>query len=193
MSIQRKSLFVSALLLLMLAAVPLTAFSQSTFQTSDAISFFDRLPVKGAGSLTRDDDGIWVSVSTSDLDKKSAYTAWWVIFNSPWLCAAGPGACTGADLGAADGSVLHATGFITGTDGTSNFSAHLAEGAVPDGKEVRRGSGLVDSHAAEVHVLVRTHSQSIAGRVDEQTSYLLGACDVNFCDNQQFIVFPPVP
>ena len=197
MNILKNSMHYSKVLLLLLVVIPMTAFSDSTFQSSDAYSFHNGMPMKGAGTLARRDyEGVWTTASVSNLDKKSAYTVWWVIFNHPHYCVDG---CGEDDLFVGDvpnpdvkPAALLATGFVTGTDGTASFSAHLAPGPTPSGLEVLfapPGGALLDTHEAEVHLIIRSHGETIAGMADMQTTTYMGACDVNDCEDQQALVF----
>lgn len=127
-------------------------------------------------------------------------------------------ACREPDLFniAVDASVFYATGFVTGTDGTANVTAHLHEGDIAKGMDVVIGAGSViggpdscgpgvdcdtgvaaglrddNGFDAEVHVVIRTHGRAITGRVDEQIDSFLGACEVQKgCEDQFAIVFSP--
>lgn len=129
-----------------------------------------------------------------------------VVFNNPGECVGDP--CGLGDLfeGDVDGSVFYATGFVTGTDGTANVTAHLPSGEIADGVDVVVGIGGIlavteeepelgagNGLLAEVHVILRTHSATIEGLVNEQIGGFLGACDQTFCEDQHFFVFPPIP
>lgn len=131
-------------------------------------------PLAGASILTRDNDSVTLTVSTTGLGPGAVYTAWWVIFNRPEACATAP--CGLADLGnaAADPSVLWATGFLADMFGSANFGAHL-ERSNPPG-QVLFGPGLTHVKSAEVHVVLRTHGGPIVGSVDEQMSLFNGGC-----------------
>ena len=184
------------------------AQAQPTYQTSEMAPFDGFALEKGAGTLTRSADEIWLAVSAQGLDKKAAYTVWWVIFNNPGACDedAGP-PCSADDFFDADvdASVFYAAGFVTGTDGTANVTAHLSAGDTAEGVDVVIGIGGLfpnDSIAelgagngfdAEVHVVLRTHSATIEGLVADQISTFLGACGQTFCDDQHFLVFEANP
>jgi hypothetical protein len=154
--------------------------------------------VAGGSTLTRSEDKIFMTLSTSGLDKKSAYSVWWVLFNDPELCSA-PG-CGEDDIFISEGvlnmpqieavniSVLWAAGAVTGTDSTASFSGSLAEGDPPAGLDVVFGNGLADAEGTEVHLVVRSHGHAIPGFTGGQIGSFVGQCDVNECVDQQFAV-----
>ena len=181
--------------LVILFGAPTIAWS-STFQTSEVYSFTTGEPTAGGGTLNRDDDSIHLRVSMAGLDKKSTYSAWFIIFNNPDACGGmnAPLPCMGPDLDNPDvgGAVINAGGFVTGTDGTGYFVGELAINDHPDG--VCCGPGeLGDSMLAEVHILIQTHSKYSIGDVSLQMSVPNAACNPD-CADQLFLVFlPPAP
>jgi hypothetical protein len=167
----------------------------------------DPKSVKGGGILLRSKDAVEARLSTMGLDDGAAYTVWWVIFNKPSKCSA-PG-CGEEDffvggelyrdgIEQAEISLVYANGFVTGTDGVANVTAHLNAGKVPAGWGVIFGwkddkkSGLKkgNGNKAELHMVVRTHGPAKEGYVGFQTSNIEYGCGV--CDDQQFIVFNPL-
>ena len=210
MSIQKNSVFVLAILLLTLAAVPITATAQllpspysqdeeaddpeaderadaSLFQRADAIDFSDGTLVKGAATLVRkvqnDQGSVHLSVTMSELDTNASYSAWFIIFNTP--CAGGPGNCTEPELE----GVTNAGGFVTGDDGTGYFTSVLDEGPLSTGID-GFGAGLADSIASEIHVVLQSHGDSVAGSVAGQISIFEFACTPE-CEDQFAFIFPP--
>lgn len=190
------------------------ANAQSLRQVAEVIDFATGAAERGGGVLTRTATEVSARLSTMDLDKKAAYSIWWVVFNEPENCLT-PYQCGEGDIFAGGGlnadqivkvkiSVFYADGFVTGTDGTGNVTAHLVSGGLPDGTFVNFGwsepvmpgpdpnSGLVAGNGlhAEMHLVVRTHGKAVAGSVGLQTSTFIGLCDVQFCDDQQAIIFP---
>ena len=185
------------------------AYSQSVQQTSEMIDFNTGAAERGGGVLTRSADAVYVRLSTMDLDKKAAYSAWWVVFNEPWNCLT-PWQCGEPDIvaggvlnevqiQAAKISVFYADGFVTGTDGTANIATHLESGPLPENTFVNFGwgpglgppNGLIAGNGliAEMHLVIRTHGKAVAGSVGLQTSTFTGLCDVQTCADQQAIVF----
>lgn len=169
------------------------ARAASTYQTADMHVPGAGTPLPGAATLIRTENEIWVTISTSGLDKKAGYTAWFVAFNNPDACIDG---CDGSDLSIPEvnGSVWYAAGFVTGTDGTGYVTAHATGGEIPVGADVPVGNGLAEDNGfgAEIHMLVRSHGDLISGLVAAQIGSFNGACDVNTCENQQAAVFLPV-
>lgn len=167
-------------------------WADSTYQTANMVEFGVGTPLPGAATLVRTENEVWVTISTSELDKKAGYTVWWVVFNNPEEC---DGACDGSDLGTPEvnGSVLYAAGFVTGTDGTGHATAHLTGGDIPVGADVLVGNGLAEDNGfdAEIHMVVQSHGKLISGSVAEQIGSFNGACDVNTCEDQQAAVFLP--
>ena len=149
----------------------------------------------GAAILRRTASAVDIDIRASDLDANAAYTAWWVIFNHPKACATEP--CALADLSNPDvkAAIFYATGFITGSDGVANVSAHLKTGPLPDGVDVldlgagvkpqlKYGRGM----KAEIHIILRYHDQLDTGRVAEQ----IGTgefVNCSSCEDQQSAAF----
>ena len=183
----------------------------TSLQSAEMFDFSIPLPlsVKGGGILLRSKDAVEARLSTMGLDAGAAYTVWWVIFNKPSKCSAECGEddfFQGGDLfipgiDQAEVSVIYANGFVTGTDGVANVTAHLNAGKVPAGWGVVFGwkgdkkSGLKkgNGNKAELHMVVRTHGQAEAGNVGFRTSNFEGDCDITLrCSDQQFIIFNPL-
>lgn len=178
----------SATLIFCIAA-PLSAVAD-TFQASNALTFDTGVPVAGAGTLLRDDEGVELRVEMDGLDSNSAYTLWWIIFNNPDGCS--DFACGEDDVfpgGPADAGVRNASGFITGPSGTANTTGELEMGPTPDGAV---GFGeLKDSIGAEIHIVIQSHGRPLAGYVKDQMTIPGAACN-NKCEDQFGIVFKPV-
>jgi len=172
---------VTTLLLFGFAAVialPATASAASTFQSEDAIVPFSNpaefLP--GAGTLVRDDDSIHVRVTMSGLKKKSAYSAWFIIFND------------GLTNHPPD-SVQNAGGFLTGTDGTGYFVGELNKGPIPTGGA--GGGELTDTSGSEIHIVIQWHGKSLTGSIAGQISIPGSGCNPT-CEDQAAILFAPM-
>jgi hypothetical protein len=209
MSIKKNFVFVLAILWLTLATVPLTTTAQflpspytqedeaeeaeetradsSMFQRADAFSFMDGSFLKGAATLVRkvlDDRGsVQLAMTMSELDTNASYSAWYIIFNTP--CEGGPGNCTEPEI---DG-VANAGGFVTGDDGTGYFYGELDEGPLSAGI-AGLGAGLADSMASEIHIVLQSHGDTVAGSVAGQISIPEFAC-TPVCEDQVAVIFPP--
>jgi hypothetical protein len=142
-------------------------------------------------ALVRNDNGIAATLHTSGLAPGSAATLWWVLFNNPGACV---GECDLADLlfnPAVLASVQYAAGHVIGGDGVADYGAYLSEGdtsgcAAPS----LPCNGLLDSRAALVHLIVRSHGQALPGAIDEQISSFNGGCNPT-CVNVQASVQQP--
>jgi hypothetical protein len=135
-------------------------------------------------ALVRNDNGVAATVNTSGLAPGSAATLWWVFFNNPAACVGG---CDGPDLAnpAVQGSVQFAAGHVIGGAGVANYGTYITEGdtsgcAAPS----LPCNGLLDSRAAEVHLIIRTHGQALPGLIDEQIHSFNGGCNP-ICANVQ--------
>lgn len=138
-------------------------------------------------SLVRTDDGVTATVNTSMLQKRAAYTVWFVVFNNPAACAM-PHACAGPDLAndAVGGSVLFVTGHVLGRGRIGNFAGHIEVGDTGGCQpELPCRDGLTNPRGSEVHLVVRTHGEPIPGQVHDQISSFAGGCDVNACFDAQ--------
>jgi len=170
-----------------LAAVPMVSVADGAFQASDAITFGTGVPIAGGATLTRDDDSIHVRGALSGIKKKTVYSVWWIIFNSPANCSGGgEGVCGGADVfpgGPADAGVRNASGFITGTDGTAYFVGELEEGEPPAGLDAGFGQ-LNDVMGAEIHLVIQSHGRAVPGTVAFEMTHPTGV-------DLYAVIFPP--
>ncbi len=178
----------------------------TSLQSAEMFDFSTTLPVKGGGILLRSKDAVEARLSTMGLDAGAAYTVWWVIFNKPSKCSAEcgeddfffAGDLFGPGIDQAEISIIYANGFVTGTDGVANVTAHLNAGKVPVGWYVDFGwkdnkkSGLKkgNGNKAELHMVLRSHGEAKAGYVGFQTNDFDGGCSV--CEDQQFLIFNPL-
>jgi hypothetical protein len=165
--------------------------------TSPVTLFMSTVPVAGAWSaLVRTDTGIAMTLHTLELVPGTAATVWWVVFNNPAACIA---PCDGPDLSnpAVQASVQYATGHVIGSDGIANYGGYLGEGDTSGCAGFGLPcNGLLDSRAALVHLIVRTHGAAVPGLVDEQISSFNGGCNpgepnVGQCANLQASVHGP--
>ncbi len=172
-------------------AVPVFA-APATHDTSPVVWFkgataLGQVPgtvVSGAHStLLRTDNGVGMTLHTSQIPPNTANTVWWIVFNNPQFCSHGMGGlrCGGGDFGVAavQASVLRAAGHVVGGDGVGDFAAYLQIGVVHT--EVLFGPGLLNSRNADVHLVVRTHGAPIPGLVDQQIHSFGGGCAINTC------------
>jgi hypothetical protein len=186
---KKKILVTFASLIIAIAGLmPVTASASHFVQTNDILVFPDLTPGRGAATITRHMDAVWVNIHTAGLKQKSAFTVWWVVFNDPSLCG---DACGDEDADFAYAAACYAGGFVTGNDGTANVSIHLDSGHMAEGQEciIPGELDVGNGFGAEIHVVIRSHGKMLKGRVDEQTGSYLGACDARNCEDVQAAVF----
>lgn len=171
--------------------LPMLADAGHSFQAANLHVFGTDTSIAGAATLYRSAEAVRATISTTGLDRKSAYTVWAIVWNDPALCA---DACDAADLGVAGSSVFYAAGFVTGTDGSVTVSFQVDAGDLATGSDVRFGPGIEagNGNDAEIHFLVRSHGKAIPELVDLQISTVGGACAINTCVDQYAVAFPPL-
>jgi len=104
----------------------------------------------GTSTLNRTDSDLSASYKGEGLTPGNAVTLWWVVFNYPENCAAGPYQCSPNDMGndmPAKGDFLFASGQVVADNGKGNFAGRLNVGdtsrsglARLDGARKRPGS-----------------------------------------------------
>lgn len=171
--------------LLFSAATP--AYAQVS-QQSPFLDFETFIPIENSlGTLTRTDTTLEVNINTQ-VDP-GTYTFWWIVFNNPENCIE---LCDEADFNIPEtnSSVFFATGGIVEEDGIANFTAEIDEGVLPTlNGQVLLGDGLVDSFAADIGIVVRTHGSVIPDLLTEQITTVDGGCSINVCEDIQFATF----
>ena len=147
----------------------------------------------GESTLIRHKNRLNANYKTGGMTKGNAVTLWFIVFNYPELCAAGPFACTPADLGfdaPAQGDFMYAAGHVMGN---GHFGGHLKVG-----DNSRSGlaellgcedctPGLINPDGALV--LLATHDHGPAGKgqmLKSQISTYTGGCDVYLGDAAGF-------
>jgi hypothetical protein len=131
----------------------------------------------GSSTLVRNQNGVTVTVNTSELDPGSAVTIWLVVFNN--------GTSGGPD------DVIYGAGHVVGGNGTANFAAHLNEGDTGGSLFPQPSPGLIDAETAEIHIVVRSHGPAIPGMIPEQIHTVGGGCLINVCEDLQFAIHLP--
>jgi hypothetical protein len=158
---------------------------------SPVVLFMTTTEVPGAWSaLVRTDNGVAATLHTSGLAPNSAATLWWVFFNNPAACV---DVCDLPDLfvPAVQASVQYAAGHVIGGDRVADYGAYITEGDTSGcAAPTLPCNGLIDSRAALVHLVVRTHGQADPGVIDEQISSFNGGCNPT-CANVQASAHQP--
>ncbi len=196
-------------------AVAVVAMTQTTLaapavhQTADTLFMNGDVPAPGGtATLIRTANGVSMNVSTPvggelvdlfdgplgvDWEVGDATTNWWVVFNNPDACTAG--ACDEDDVraffaGNDDPKIgVHFAAGHVARSATWNASASLREG---DTSGLLFGSPLMDTDAAEVHVVVRSHGNPSSlppGERDDAIRTFGGGCGDNVCGDPQAAVF----
>ena len=170
------------------------AGNSNTKTTSDVIWTFAANPV-GSSTLVRNAGGLHADFSTSGLAPGQAMTLWFIVFNNPEACEAGPFVCGPEDMGAdapAQGDFLLASGNVIGDDGDATFGGSLKAGDVggsglaefpggclPGLPDCGGPIGLVNLDGALVVLAVHSHGPAQTGQVlKEQISSYLGGCEI---------------
>jgi hypothetical protein len=144
----------------------------------------------GTSTLVRTANGVSGTYTTDVLTPGNAATLWFIVFNYPEECIAGPYMCSPHDLGdtAAQGDFFLGGGHVLGA---GNFAGHLQIGD-------RSGSGLaevmgcqdctpglIDPEGALVVLAIHDHGWSQTGEtLAEQIGSFLGGCDGPFNGNE---------
>ena len=151
------------------------------FWTWDFIAGNRDNPV-GTSKLVRTSDGISANFKTDALTTGNAVTLWFVVFNYPENCLAGPYKCSPLDMGdtAAKGDFLYASGHVLGS---GNFAGHLNVGDTSrSGLAEARGCqdctpGLIEPESALVVLAIHDHGPALTGQaLHGQISTFLGDC-----------------
>ena len=121
------------------------------------------IPAAGA-SLSRNNDGVFGTISSSGLTPGHVVTFWWAIYNNPEFCA--NTACAPPDLNnpAVNGSLQYGGGTLADVGGRVNFSGYLAVGdntgfyLNPMFPNMPNPSpGIVSAKKAQIHLALRSH------------------------------------
>ncbi len=145
--------------------------------TTSTVYTFDGNIEVGSSKIVRNNNGVTVTVNTSELDPGSAVTIWLVVFNN--------GTSGGPD------DVIYGAGHVVGPNGTANFAAHLNEGDTGGSLFLQPSPGLIDAETAEIHIVVRSHGPFDPGRIPEQIHTVENDCDEEVCEDLQFAIHQP--
>ncbi|MEO6590312.1 MAG: hypothetical protein ABIP06_13520 [Pyrinomonadaceae bacterium] len=195
----KKSMFRNLAILGCCIAVLTFAFAAQTFAQSDKSNnvkteitsvhpFGSSATVPQAGaSLSRNNDGVLGTISTSGLTPGHVITLWWAIFNNPEFCA-NP-VCAPSDFNnpAVNGSLQFGGGTLADAGGRASFMGYLAEGdntgfylnpAFPN--LPNPSPGIVNTKKAQIHLAVRTHGMPNPNPViyQQQLTSFQGGCSV---------------
>lgn len=155
------------------------------------------IPYAGA-SLSRNNEGVFGTISTSSLSPGHVVTLWWAIFNNPAECAGA--VCAPPDLNnpLVNGSLQLGGGQVVGLNGRADFGGYLEAGDntgfyrlpmfpnMPD-----PAPGVVDPKGAEIHLVIRDHgpASSDPAILQQQLTSFPGGCALFPCANVQAAIF----
>jgi hypothetical protein len=163
-----------------LGAVPASASADRQYADVYTLAGLPGAVDVGDSTLIRTERGVTAVVKTTGL-LRGPHTMWWVVWNNPRAC--GADGCNEADLGNPETGVDigYAAGVVVGDSGRAAFTAYLPQGSAlggfPSEFGIASGSGLIDAHHAEIHLVVRSHGPRIAGLVREMTHTFHAGCD----------------
>ena len=144
------------------------------------------IPAAGA-SLSRNNDEVFGTISTSGLAPGHVVTLWWAIFNNPEFCAASTCATSDFNNPAVNGSLQYGGGTIVDLGGRASFSGYLAEcdntGAYAHPmfpNLPNPAPGIVDAKKAQIHLAVRSHGfpNMDPAILQQQLTSFPGGCSV---------------
>lgn len=199
----RITVFGTLILLAALAAMPAAAQSGDSGNVKTSIGPVVQfgnpsvvVPFAGA-SMSRNNAGVFGTISTSGLTPGHVVTLWWAFFNTPAGCA--NTICAPSDLNRliVNGSLQFGGGQIVGANGRADFSGYVGVGDssgyfalfpnMPDPPV-----GLVDPKGAQIHLVIRDHgpASTDAATLSAQLNSFGGGCTpTNTCTNVQAAVF----
>lgn len=153
------------------------------------------VPYSGS-SLSRNNDAVFATFSTSQLPAGTVVSLWWVFFNNPKFCATE--GCSVPDLfvPAVNASLHNAGAVVVGLDGRFTIASYKAVGDTSAGHILPGmpdpSPGLVDAKGAAIHLVVRSHGAASADPVvlAQQLTQFNGGCPPNMCANLQAALHP---
>jgi hypothetical protein len=148
------------------------------------------VPYSGS-SLSRNNDAVFATFSTSQLAPGTVVSLWWVFFNNPKAC--GSDGCSVPDLFVPEvnASLHNAGAAIVGFDGRFTISGYKAVGDISAGHILPGmpdpSPGLVNAKGAVIHLVVRSHGAASADPaiLAQQLTQFNGGCPPNTCANLQ--------
>ncbi len=182
------------LMFVLLGTVAACTSQASQESAADVYWSWDTSNQVGTSNLTRNKNGISAEYSTDGLPSGQAMTLWFIVFNNPEACEAGPFSCGLADMGAdrpAQGDFLLASGHVIDEDGSATFDgslkvddtsgsglAEFPDACIPDLPDCGGEVGLVDVENALVVLALHSHGPELTGQeLESQISSFLGGCE----------------
>jgi hypothetical protein len=129
----------------------------------------------GSARLVTSKDGVWVNMTTDELEDHHVYTLWFVVINNPDACDARP--CTaGYILANPDEVQLNVTwagGLLMSDEARPKFSAFFPVGEVPQGWF---DNDLTNPLGAEIHLVINDHGPFIPEMAATMLNTYRGGC-----------------
>jgi hypothetical protein len=129
----------------------------------------------GAARLVTSEDGVWVNMTTDELEDHHVYTLWFVVINNPGACDSRP--CTaGYILSNPDEVQLNVTwagGLLMSDEARTGFSAFFPVGEVPQGWF---DNDLTNPLGAEIHLVINDHGPLIPEMAATMLNTYRGGC-----------------
>lgn len=174
---------------------------KTTISQVHSLSSSTVVPAAGA-SLSRNNAGVFATISSSGLTPGHVITFWWVIYNNPEFCV--NTSCVPSDLNnpAVNGALQYGGGTIADAGGRVNFSGYLAVGdnsgfylnpTFPD--MPNPSPGIVNAKKVQIHLALRSHGLPNPDPMilQQQLTTFPGGCSVAAppCATLQFAPFFP--
>ncbi|CAN5214797.1 hypothetical protein BH10ACI1_BH10ACI1_17990 [soil metagenome] len=155
---------------------------------------------QAGASLSRNNEGVLATISTSGLTSGNVITVWWVIFNNPEYCVNPTCAPSDFNNPMVNGSLQSGGGTIADAGGRVSFMGYLAVGdntgfylnpAFPN--MPNPSPGIVNTKKAQIHLAIRNHGTPNPDPViyNQQLTSFQGGCSVmpNPCATVQSGIF----
>jgi hypothetical protein len=129
----------------------------------------------GEARLVADETGIFVNMTTDELEDNHVYTLWVITINNPEVCQANP--CTPPEiLGQSDAlhsNVTWGDSLLYSDEARMEFTAFLPVGEVVEGWF---GNGLTNPLGAEIHLIINDHGEVIPEMAANMLNTYRGGC-----------------
>jgi hypothetical protein len=128
-----------------------------------------------SATLMTSEDGVWVNITTDELEDNHVYTLWFVVINNPDACDSKP--CTPAYILANSDEVLlnvtWAGGLLMSGDTRPEFTAFFAAGELPQGWFE---NDLSNPLGADGHLVINDHGPLIPEMAATMLNTYRGGC-----------------
>ena len=152
---------------------------QATWERASVVTFADPGRVVGESRMKRSPHSVLVQFRAEEVEPGHAATLWAVVFNNPEACI---GECDDPDLfenPAAMADLMFVDGDVANPVGVIRYQGRIEEDAIGASIMPLFGlpaHGVMDTEKAEIHFVVRTHGELLAGLEEAQTTTFNGGC-----------------